>query len=94
MKNTKINVKVVTNSKQNKIITNSVGNQMKIKIKAKPINGKANDYLIKYLSKRLVITQKDIKIVRGLFSAHKTIEVSNLDLESIKNRIRLTQDEP
>jgi uncharacterized protein len=90
----KINVKVIVNSKQNKIFPNLYGDQLKIKIRAKPINGKANDYLIKYLSERLAVSKNDIRIVNGLFSAKKIIEITNMDYEDFYKRIRETQGEP
>jgi uncharacterized protein len=83
---TKILVKVKTNSRQDMINFIS-GGQFKIKIKAKPINGKANVYLIKYLSKKLSISQKDIKIIKGSYSTNKLLEITYLKMEEIIIRI-------
>ena len=43
-----------------------------IKIREKPIDGAANDYLIKFLSKEL---KRKVRIIAGLKSKEKLIEV-------------------
>ena len=44
-----------------------------IKIREKPINGAANEYLIKFLSKELKVKKSDIVIEKGLTSQFKKI---------------------
>jgi uncharacterized protein (TIGR00251 family) len=57
---------------------------LQLKIKAKPIDGEANKYIIIYLSKILGVSHYSIKIIKGQFSKHKAIEVP-LELEEVKN---------
>ena len=45
-----------------------------LKIKAKPVDGEANEYIIKYLSKILSVPQSSIHIRKGHSSKHKLIE--------------------
>jgi len=45
----------------------------KIHIRAQPVDGKANKYLIEYLSKCLGIAKSKIEIKKGETSAHKTL---------------------
>ncbi len=47
--------------------------RIKIAISMPPIDGKANEALIKFLSKKLKIAKSNIEIVKGLTSRDKTI---------------------
>ena len=66
----RINIKVHSNSSQEKIQKTDKGYE--IWIKEKPIEGKANTTIIKKFRRYL---KKDIKIITGLRSRNKIIEV-------------------
>ena len=66
-----ITVTVITKAQKESITLHENG--LKIKIKEIPEKGKANDKIIKLLSKRLNVPQKNIKIIKGEFSNKKTI---------------------
>jgi uncharacterized protein len=51
--------------------------EIKIKIAAPPEKNKANKELVKFLSAKLCIPKKDIKITSGLKSNHKEITLYN-----------------
>jgi uncharacterized protein (TIGR00251 family) len=67
----KIKLKVHTNSSQDKINKNSE-KYYEVWIKEKPIEGKANEYLVKILKREL---RKKIKIISGFNSKIKFLEV-------------------
>ncbi len=69
----KISVKIHTNSSQEKI-EKSGENKLEIWIKEKPLKNKANLKLKKILKKSF---QKNIKIISGLNSKKKIIEISD-----------------
>jgi uncharacterized protein (TIGR00251 family) len=48
---------------------------IKITLNEKPIDGKANQSLIKFLSKKLKIAKSNIIITKGLTSRDKTLEI-------------------
>lgn len=60
---------------------------MKIKVKAKPVEGQANASLINLLSKRLHIPKSRIEIVMGEKSKQKTIRVQGFSLKDFKQKI-------
>jgi len=66
-----IAVKVKPNSPETKIISEAPG-EMVIEITAPAEQNKANIELIKFLSKKF---GKNVKIVRGLTSKKKTVEI-------------------
>lgn len=47
----------------------------KLKISAPPVEGAANEEIIKYISKKLKIAKSSVKIVAGLQNRNKTIEI-------------------
>jgi len=51
------------------------GDELKIAITAPPIDGKANAYLLKYLSKLFGVSKSAVVIEKGTQSRHKLIRV-------------------
>ena len=47
--------------------------RIKIAISTPPIDGKANEALIKFLSKKLKIAKSNIKIISGFTNSHKKV---------------------
>lgn len=81
-----IEVKVVPGSKKQLFGLDKQG-VIKCMLKSQPENGKANDELIKLLSKTLQIPPKEIKIICGQTGRKKLIKlnVENFTLDAIKN---------
>ena len=58
---------------------------IKVKITAPPIEGKANEALIRFLAKKLGVSPFCIEITRGHHSREKTLKISgNIDKELMK----------
>ncbi len=51
---------------------------IKIKVTSPPIEGKANEALIKFLAKQLKISPASIEILKGHHSREKTLKISGL----------------
>lgn len=65
---------------------------IKVKVTAPPIKGKANEALIRFLSKELGISPSSIEILKGLHTREKTLRISGiLNQERIK---KLTEKVP
>ncbi|WP_373529804.1 DUF167 domain-containing protein [Nostoc sp.] len=67
-------VKVKPNSKQQKIEEQSDGS-LTMYLKSPPVDGKANEELIKLLAKKFDVAKSHIKIKSGLSSRQKLIEI-------------------
>jgi uncharacterized protein (TIGR00251 family) len=67
-------VKVKPNSKQNKITEQEDGSLI-INLKSPPIDGKANQELIKLLAKKFNVPKSQVRIKLGLTSRQKLIEI-------------------
>jgi uncharacterized protein (TIGR00251 family) len=67
-------VKVKPNSKQQKILEESDGS-LTVYLKSPPVDGKANEELIKLLADKFDLPKSQIRIKSGLSSRQKLIEI-------------------
>ena len=81
-----LRIKVKPNSKKDEILREADGTLI-IKISAQPVEGKANKYLIEYLSKALGIPKSKIVVVKGEGSPFKTLDIEG-DESIILNKLR------
>lgn len=54
------------------------GDRLKIRIKAPPVDGKANATLINFLSAEFSVAKNQIKIEQGELGRQKTVRIKNL----------------
>ncbi len=66
-------VKVKPNARENKILEKT-GNKLKVAVNAPAQEGKANQELIKFLSKKL---KAKVEIIRGKTSSRKIVRIEN-----------------
>lgn len=59
-----------------------------ISLKAPPVDGKANEELVKFLSKLFDLRRSEITIERGHTSKNKLIKLSGISKEEVINRIK------
>lgn len=72
-----IDIKVIPQSQENCFVEFKEG-VLKIKIKGTPVKGKVNENLIAFLAKTLDVSKNQIKIVSGLTSPRKKVEILEL----------------
>ena len=70
-------VRVIPRSSKSEIVGELDG-ALKVKLKAPPVDGAANDELIRLLSKEFDFSRSDIEIVSGFTSKSKRIRVNHL----------------
>ena len=81
-----ISVRVQPNARKHEIV-GPHGGDLKIKIKAPPVEGKANAALIEFLAEVLAVSKSAIEIVRGNSSRNKHILVRGPTLETVDLRL-------
>jgi hypothetical protein len=59
-------------------ISGVVGDAIKIKVNAPPVGGAANEELIEVLSEEFGIKKTSIKILRGISSRNKVVEIEGV----------------
>lgn len=69
----KFSVKVKTGARDDEVVKN--GNGLLIKTKELPVEGRANKAIIKLISVHFGVPQSSVRIVSGLNSKNKIIEV-------------------
>jgi hypothetical protein len=62
-------------------------NVLRVKIAAPPVEGKANQELIKYLSNLLNIRKSNISIDKGLTGRRKMVTISGMDSNDLKTML-------
>ena len=60
---------------------------LKVRVKSKPIEGKANENLLKFLSGQLNVRASDIEIKAGGKSRNKVLKIWGLKQEETEKRI-------
>ncbi|MBS1651056.1 MAG: DUF167 domain-containing protein [Bacteroidetes bacterium] len=85
----KLHIKVKPASFKDEITCDKDGNIV-IKIREKPINGAANDYLVKYIAEQFKLNKSSVHLAKGSTNQHKTIllNITESDLEAIKQLLK------
>lgn len=79
-----VRVKAVPNSSKNEVC-GLYEDALKIKIKAPAVENKANEELVKFISKLLKVPKSSISFKNGETSKLKTLYIDNCSIDKIKN---------
>lgn len=60
---------------------------LKVRVRARPVEGEANAALVAFLAKTLGVPRRDVTLSRGGQSRLKMIEVAGLDDENLRSRL-------
>lgn len=82
-----IAVRVTTRARKTEIVEIQSSGTIKIRVTAPPVDGKANDALIVFLSKVLDIPKSHIEIVAGLIGRDKLISIMDVSPEVAQKKI-------
>jgi len=66
-----------TPSAKKTVIGKPKGNQLKISVTATPENGKATDFMVKFLAGEFGVSAKDITVVFGQFNVNKQLRIKS-----------------
>ena len=80
-------VRVIARAGRNQIAELMDDGRVKIRLAAAPVDGEANQQLIRFLADALHVPKSAIEIVAGLTSRDKLVTVLNLDAETLQQRI-------
>jgi len=73
----KLKIKVTPRSSKNEVVGQMADGTLKIRLTAPPVDGKANEALIKLLSAHFKIAKSKISIIKGQKSKNKTVEIQS-----------------
>lgn len=63
--------------------------ELKVKITAPPIDGRANEGLIEFVSEIFGVPKRDVQLVRGESSRHKVVEIQGVSAEKVREILNL-----
>ena len=86
MPEAKLTVRVTPSAPKNEI-AGSAGGVLRIKIAAPPVDNRANNELIEFLSRVLAIRKSSVAIVRGQTSRIKTVAIDGLSPDEVMTRL-------
>ena len=63
------------------------GTALKVRLNAPPVEGRANESLLRLLSSVIDVGSARVEILRGATSRHKLVRVRGLSLEQVKEKL-------
>ena len=67
----------------------ALGNELKIKVTAPPVEGAANQALVHFLAETLGCPRSAVQIVRGQSSRHKTVAIAGMGAAEALARLKV-----
>jgi len=81
-------IKAIPNAPRSEVI-GWLGDSLKVKIHAPPVEGRANDALCEFLADKLDIPRRNVTVLRGDTSRQKVVRIAGLTLADVKARLGL-----
>jgi len=81
-----IKVKVQPKAQQDEIL-GIKGDRLRLRVKAPPEKGKANQACINLLAKVLSLNKKEIKLISGAKAREKMFFIQNMKLDDLKEKL-------
>lgn len=82
-----ISIQVVPRASKNEI-QGVLGDALKVRLTAPPVDGKANAALIKFLSRELGISRAQIDIRRGQTGRNKIVRITGIRVEAVQLKMQ------
>jgi uncharacterized protein (TIGR00251 family) len=81
-----ISIKAIPNAPRNEVV-GWLGDNLKIKVHAPAVEGRASDALCEFLADKLDLPRRAVTILRGETSRLKVIEIQGLTLAEARQRL-------
>ncbi len=79
-------IKAIPNAPRTEVV-GWLGDAVKIKVHAPPVEGKANEVLCEFLADALGVSRRSVTVLRGDTSRQKVVRIDGLDLPAVKTRL-------
>ena len=66
------------------------GGAIRIRVAAPPVDGAANEELVRFLAERLDVPRSTVRVKSGASGRRKTVEISGLTAVEVEKRLGLT----
>jgi uncharacterized protein (TIGR00251 family) len=81
-----LSIKLQPRASRNEI-GESLGEELKIKVTAPPVDSAANEALIKLLAEKLDCPRSKVELIRGQTARHKTLRIHGLTAAQVLERL-------
>jgi uncharacterized protein (TIGR00251 family) len=78
-------IKAIPNAPRNEIV-GWLGDALKVKVHAPPVEGRANEVLCEFLADTLKLPRRAVQVMRGDTSRQKLMRIDGLSLDAVKAR--------
>lgn len=82
-----IAIKAIPNAPRNEVV-GWLGDALKVKVHAPPVEGRANEALCEFLASMLGLPRRAITVLRGDTSRQKLLRIAGLDLATVKTKLQ------
>ena len=79
-------IKAIPNAPRNEVI-GWLGEALKVKVHAPPVEGRANEVLCEFLADALDLPRRAVTVLRGDTSRQKLLRIDGLTLAEVKSRL-------
>lgn len=79
-------IKAIPNAPRSEVI-GWLGDALKIKVHAPPVEGRANEVLCEFLTDELDLPRRAVTVLRGDTSRQKVIRIDGLTLAEVRTRL-------
>jgi hypothetical protein len=79
-------IKAIPNAPRNEIV-GWLGDALKVKVHAPPVEGKANDALCEFIADSLELPRRAVAVARGDTSRQKLLRIAGLSLADVKSKL-------
>jgi len=69
-----------------------IGDAWKLSLAAPPVDGKANDECVRYLAELAGVPRSRVRIVKGLTSRLKVVEIEGVPQEDLERRLAINSE--
>jgi uncharacterized protein (TIGR00251 family) len=70
-------------------VSGTMGDEIRVRLTAPPVNGAANEALVRFLASRLAVSRAAVVLVSGHTGRSKVVEVAGLSAEEAGRRLGL-----
>ena len=81
-------IKAIPNAPRSEVV-GWLGDALKVKVHAPPVEGRANDALCEFLAEALGLPRRAVTVLRGDTSRQKVVQIDGLDRPSVLQRLGL-----
>lgn len=80
-------IKAIPNAPRDEVV-GWMGEALKVKIHAPPVEGRANDAICEFLAATLKLPRRSVTVLRGDTSRHKIVRIDGLSSAELQIRLR------